>query len=39
MSAYMQQLLTDEARMRLSNIEIVKPEKAAKLQQAIIANA
>ena len=35
----MDQLLSAEARNRLANIKSVKPQKAASLEQVIIANA
>ena len=38
-SAIMDQLLTAEAKQRLSNIAVVKPEKAEKLEGIIIQNA
>ena len=36
MKAIMGQILTPEASMRLTNIAMVKPEKAEKLQQLLI---
>ena len=38
-AAIMDQLLSEEARVRLSNIAVVKPEKAERLESIIIANA
>lgn len=38
-SAIMDQLLTAEAKQRLSNIAVVKPEKAERLEAIIIQNA
>jgi DNA-binding TFAR19-related protein (PDSD5 family) len=35
-SAIMDQILTPEAKNRLTNIAVVKPEKAEKLEQIII---
>ena len=35
----MDQILTPEAKNRLTNIAVVKPEKAEKLEQIIIQNA
>lgn len=37
--AMMQQILSDEARVRLGNIAAVKPDKAEKLETIIIQNA
>ena len=38
-SAMMNQLLSDEARVRLSNIMAVKPDKAERIENLIIQNA
>ena len=38
-SAMMDQILTAEAKQRLSNIAVVKPEKAETLENVIIQNA
>jgi DNA-binding TFAR19-related protein (PDSD5 family) len=38
-NAFMDQLLTPEAKTRLANIAVVKPEKAEKLEGIIIQNA
>ena len=35
----MDQILSEEARIRLGNIAVVKPEKAERLESIIIANA
>ncbi|CDW83183.1 programmed cell death protein 5-like [Stylonychia lemnae] len=37
--AIIQQILTNEARERLANIAVVKPEKAEKLEMILIQNA
>lgn len=38
-AAVMDQILSAEARVRLANIAVVKPEKAEKLENIIIQNA
>ncbi len=38
-AAVMDQILSEQARVRLANIKVVKPEKAARLEQIIISNA
>jgi DNA-binding TFAR19-related protein (PDSD5 family) len=38
-AAVMDQILTEEARIRLGNIAVVKPEKAERLENIIIANS
>ena len=38
-AAYMTQLLSEEARVRLGNVAAVKPEKAEKLENIIITQA
>jgi DNA-binding TFAR19-related protein (PDSD5 family) len=35
----MQQILSDEARVRLGNIAAVKPDRAERLENIIITNA
>mgnify|MGYP002655316878 CR=1 FL=1 len=37
--AIVAQILTNEARVRLANIAVVKPEKAEKLEMILIQNA
>ena len=37
-AAFMQQVLDNDARVRLANIAAVKPEKATQLENVIIAN-
>ena len=37
--AVMDQILSEQARIRLGNIAVVKPEKAERLEQIIIQNA
>eukprot|EP00347_Sterkiella_histriomuscorum_P010914 403374441 len=37
--AILQQILSNEARERLNNIAVVKPEKAEKLEMILIQNA
>ena len=38
-AAYMDQLLTPDARERLNNIAVVKPEKAERFEAIVIQNA
>ena len=38
-NAYMQQILSEEARIRLGNIAAVKPDRAEKLENIILTNA